>query len=89
MSDLAIREAPSDIARWWRDGHTRTVWLMEWQKGDFADPGFPPLFFANDTQSLNSWADYNLWLLLGKVSDTLIILIAVVTIITIGLALTP
>jgi hypothetical protein len=86
LNDLgsAAVNVPAEIARWWREGHTRTEWLYAWEDGDHADPGARHLFAISDTDPLNS---YKLWRLLGRVSDALLLTIAALVVLLLILAI--
>lgn len=80
---IALRNLPFEIAQWWHGGHTRSAWLHRWEDGNCGDPGARPLFYADDTETINSYEDYKLWRTLGRVSDALLLLVALAIIILI------
>jgi hypothetical protein len=83
----AICYLPLRISDWWFDGHARSAWLRRWEEGNCADEGARPLFYADDTVTLNSYADYKLWRALGFVADGLILLLVLTIVLTVALAL--
>jgi hypothetical protein len=82
-----IREIPGEIADLWHNGHVRSAWLRRWEEGNCADEGARPLFYADDTVSLNSRSDYKLWRALGFVADGLIVVLVLTIVLTVALAL--
>jgi hypothetical protein len=83
----ALANIPGEIAYWWSSGHYRSPWLRKWEDGNCADPGARPLFYADDTETLNSFSDYRLWRALGFVTDGLILVLVLAIVLTVALAL--
>jgi len=84
---LALKGIPSSMRQAWKDSHTVTPWLREWRKTNlaFTEDG-RPMFVDCDHTGLNSYHDYRAWLWLGRISDALLILIAVLILLCVVLA---
>jgi hypothetical protein len=67
-----VKAIPAEVAKWWKDGHTRTEYLYAWEDGVVGHAGSDPLFWHEDTTSIGSYQDYKRGVLLGRVSDVLI-----------------
>jgi hypothetical protein len=80
-----IRDIPGEIAGLWHDSHYRSPWLRRWEEGNCADEGARPLFYADDTETLNSFADYKVWRALGYVTDALLLILVLTLVLTVAL----
>jgi hypothetical protein len=73
VTDLgaSVASIPGGMRQWWKDGHTRTEWLHEWETGPI------------DSEAVQSYRDWKLWRGLGIVSDALIVVIVLLVILAV------
>lgn len=82
----ATKGVPGAMGQAWKDSHTRTPWLREWEEDqNYGELGGRPILFV-DSRAEASYDDHRLWRLLGRVSDALIFIMVFIILALVGMA---